>query len=121
MTAGRPQSTYGGVRIVPTSAGSSLGACNWTVLSGHCKLVYVSASATARNRHPESLDVAALEHAHVLLLHDLCPTPDQAPAAMLNELSAVCGTLPGRAGHPRRLVFVYSVSLGTGVKRIQPG
>ena len=32
------QATYGGVRIVPTSAGSSLGACNWLLHHGYQKV-----------------------------------------------------------------------------------
>ena len=60
---------------------------------GRCtlQLAYVATSAAARNRHPESLDVASLERTDMLLVHDLAAEADRPPAQMLNELSTHTG------------------------------
>ena len=55
------------------------------------QLAYVATSAAARNRHPESLDVASLERTDMLLVHDLAAEADRPPAQMLNELSTHTG------------------------------
>jgi hypothetical protein len=65
------QTLFSTMRIIPYSAGHSLGSANWSLEAGYEKVAFLSSTSINTDIHPAPFDLGVLTDAKVVIFSDL--------------------------------------------------